>query len=97
MVEEPGRREFETKTDVEVLAEHARSLERAGLLRHALWVWRDVLQRDGNYLPAWEASSRLRGTLSRQDGENCSYGGLRASPLETGSIGPWRWAPNGCR
>ena len=72
MVEESGYREFETKTDVEVLAEHARSLERAGLLRHALWVWRDVLQRDGNYLPAWEASSRLLGRLSRQDGEDSS-------------------------
>jgi hypothetical protein len=36
------------------------------MLKHALWVWRDVLQRDGNYLPAWEASSRLIAALSRQ-------------------------------
>jgi hypothetical protein len=67
MVERQGTRQGETKTDVEVLAEHALSLEKAGMLKHALWVWRDVLQRDGNYLPAWEASSRLIAALSRQD------------------------------
>lgn len=72
MVDEPGRREFETKTDVEVLAERARALETAGLLQHALGVWRDVLQRDGNYLPAWEASSRLLGALIRQEQEDSS-------------------------
>ncbi len=67
MVKRQGSREVESKTDVEVLAEHALFLESAGMLKHALWVWRDVLQRDGNYLPAWEASSRLLTALSRQD------------------------------
>jgi hypothetical protein len=67
MLKRQGSREVESKTDVEVLAEHALVLESAGMLKHALWVWRDVLQRDGNYLPAWEASSRLLAALSRQD------------------------------
>jgi hypothetical protein len=67
MVERQRSRQGETKTDVEVLGEHALSLEKAGMLKHALWVWRDVLRRDGNYLPAWEASSRLLAALSRQD------------------------------
>lgn len=72
MAEWQGSREGETKTDVEALAERALSLEGAGMLKHALWVWRDVLQRDGNYLPAWEASSRLIAALSRQDGDASS-------------------------
>lgn len=72
MVERQGSREVETRTDVEVLAQHALSLEREGMLKHALWVWQDVLQRDGNYLPAWEASSRLLAALSRQQDEAAS-------------------------
>lgn len=70
MVEDRGGRGFETKTDVEALAEDARRLELAGLLEQALRVWRDVLDIDGNYLPAWEASSRLLGALSRRDGKD---------------------------
>lgn len=66
MVEQCGRREFETKTDVEALAERARFLENAGMLEEALWTWRRVLQIDGNSLPAWEASGRLVSALSRQ-------------------------------
>jgi hypothetical protein len=72
MVRWRGSREVETRTDVEVLAEHALALEREGMLEHALWVWRDVLQRDGNYLPAWEASSRLLAALSRPHDEDAS-------------------------
>ena len=72
MVEGKSHRDVDSKTDVEVLAAHALSLEREGMLKHALWVWRDVLQRDGNYLPAWEASSRLLAALSRQDGDASS-------------------------
>jgi len=67
MVEDGGCRQLEAKTDVETLAEHARSLERAGMLEEALWTWRRVLQIDGNYLLAWEASSRLLAALPRQD------------------------------
>ncbi|MDO8479849.1 MAG: hypothetical protein Q7W02_27375 [Candidatus Rokubacteria bacterium] len=66
MVEDGGRRQLEAKTDVETLAEHARNLEGAGMLEEALWAWRRVLQIDGNYLPAWEASNRLLSALPRQ-------------------------------
>ncbi len=69
MVEPSRHREVEPTTDVEALAERARSLERAGMFTDALWIWREVLQRDGNYLPAWEAASRLLGVLARQDRE----------------------------
>ncbi len=67
MVEDGGRRHLEAKTDVETLAERARNLEGAGRLDEALWAWRRILQIDGNYLPAWEASSRLLSALPRQD------------------------------
>jgi hypothetical protein len=67
MVEDGGRRQLEAKTDVETLAERARNLEGAGMLEEALWAWRRVLQIDGNYLPAWEASSRLLSAPLRQD------------------------------
>lgn len=70
MVEGRGSREYEYKTDVEALAEYAGFLELAGLFEQALRVWRDVLEIDGNYLPAWEASSRLLGALSRRDGKD---------------------------
>jgi tetratricopeptide repeat protein len=70
MIEQQRRREFETKTDVEALAEHARALESVGMFERALAVWRDVLQRDGNSLPAWEALSRLRAALSQQEWED---------------------------
>ena len=72
MVKWQRGREVETRTDVEVMAEHALSLEQEGMLGHALWVWRDVLRRDGNYLPAWEASSRLLAALSRPHDEDAS-------------------------
>lgn len=72
MVKWQRGREVETRTDVEVMAEHALSLEQEGMLEHALWVWRDVLRRDGNYLPAWEASSRLLAALSRPHDEDAS-------------------------
>jgi hypothetical protein len=72
LVEGKSHRDVDSKTDIEVLAADALSLEREGMLKHALWVWRDVLQRDGNYLPAWEASSRLLAALSRQDGDASS-------------------------
>ena len=70
MAEDRGGGQFETKTDVEALAEYARLLELAGLFEQALRVWRDVLEIDGNYLPAWEAASRLLGALSRHDGKD---------------------------
>jgi len=69
MGEQCGHREFDPKTDVEVLAEQARMLEGTGMLVAALGAWRAVLLIDGNYLPAWEASSRLLAALSHQDGK----------------------------
>ncbi|MFQ5898797.1 MAG: hypothetical protein ACE5JN_11210 [Candidatus Methylomirabilia bacterium] len=53
------RSKFRHITDLDTLARRARALESLGVFDEALAEWRAVLRIDPDYLPAWEASTRI--------------------------------------